>query len=117
MIELVSYGAKHGAPPEADMHIQCAVLPDPSSAVLHTPGTDPKVGQVICQLNPLVDSWVHLLASFIWERAKEHARFRVAFECAAGWHRSVFVAEYVAALLGDAGADTTIIHRELEGFR
>ena len=117
MIELISYGRNNGPPPEADMHILCSVLPDPSPFVSDLPGTDPEVGAVIREMNPLAESWFHLVASLVWERVKTGAALRVAFECAAGWHRSVSTAEYVADVLDYGGIPVTIIHRDLEGFR
>ena len=114
MIQFVSYGVKHGDPPVFDLLIDCLDLPDPSVVVLDTPGTAPVVSEVIFGMNPLVHSWLQVVTGLIYERAKTVPAFTVAFACSAGWHRSPFAAEHVAAMLRANGLAVAVCHRDLE---
>lgn len=114
MIQFVSYGIKNGPPPAFDVLIDCLDLPDPSPVVLDLPGTSPAAAEVILGANPLVQSWLQLATALVWERAKTDLHFTVAFACSAGWHRSPFAAEHVAAMLRDAGLEVAVCHRDLE---
>ena len=114
MIQFVSYGIANGDPPAFDVLIDCLDLPDPSSVVRDLPGTAPATAEVIMGANPLVQSWLQLAATLIWERVKTQPSFTVAFACSAGWHRSPFAAEHVAAMLRAGGLEVAVCHRDLE---
>ena len=114
MIQFVSFGMSNGDGPTCDVLIDCLDLPDPSTVVLDTPGTSPVVAEVITESNPLVLSWLELVAALVWERAKTQPEFTVAFACSAGWHRSPFAAEHVAAVVRQMGLEVAVCHRDLE---
>ncbi|MBC3178140.1 RNase adapter RapZ [Corynebacterium lujinxingii] len=114
MIQFVSYGIKNGPPPAFDVLIDCLDLPDPSPVVLDTPGTTAEVAEVILGANPLVQSWLQVVTALVLERMKTDGSFTVAFACSAGWHRSPFAAEHVAAMLRAAGVEVAVCHRDLE---
>lgn len=114
MITFISYGISNGPAPACDVLIDCLDLPDPSPVVLDLPGTAPATAEVILQANPLVQSWLQLVTGLIWEKAKTNPALTVAFACSAGWHRSPFTAEHVAAALRDDGLDVIVRHRDLE---
>lgn len=114
MIHFVSYGITNGPPPQFDVLIDCIDLPDPSPIVHDLPGVAPAAAEVIMQANPLVESWLQLAAAMIYERAKTSPSFTVAFACSAGWHRSPFAAEHVAAMMRRAGLEVSVCHRDLE---
>lgn len=114
MIQFVSYGIKNGDPPAFDLLVDCLDLPDPSPVVLDLPGTSPTAAEVIMGANPLVQSWLQVVAGLVFERAKNDPSFTVAFACSAGWHRSPFAAEHVAAMLRAGGLEVAVCHRDLE---
>ena len=114
MIQFVSFGMANGDAPACDVLIDCLDLPDPSTAVFDTPGTSPVVAEVITESNQLVLAWVELAAALVWERAKNQPSFTVAFACSAGWHRSPFAAEHVAAVVRRMGLEVAVCHRDME---
>ncbi|APT92699.1 hypothetical protein CPHO_07115 [Corynebacterium phocae] len=113
MIELISCGHTVQDPPPADLVINCLNIPDPSPVVLDTPGTDPRVGEIIIEANPLVEDF--LQSAYLTTRLMSQLRddVRVVFVCSAGFHRSVFAAEYVAAIFRQDCRDVAVVHRDL----
>lgn len=114
MIHFVSYGISNGAPPPHDLLIDCLDLPDPSPIVHDLPGFTAATAEVIMGMNDLVQSWLQLAASVVYERVKTQPAFTVAFACSAGRHRSPFAAEHVAAMMRRAGLEVAVVHRDLE---
>lgn len=109
MIEITSFGYKHGLPPVGFSVLDCRHLSNPH----HDP-----------DLRPL-DGLDGRVQAFVTEKMAAHNLFRdalcmvasgrdkIAFGCVGGRHRSVAMAEWVAQTLRERGYDVTVTHREL----
>lgn len=111
MILLESCGVSNGPPSPGDLILDCRLMPDPSPIVHDLPGTRPEVAHVIVSANPLVQPMLALATELIRRMAAERMDVHVVFVCNAGWHRSVFAAEYVRAQLSDL--EVHVQHRDL----
>ena len=114
-----SFGFKHGTPRDADIVIDCRFLPNPHwiDALRPLTGLDEPVRQYVCeqQIAKEFVSRVHhllelLLPAYV-EEGKTH--LTLAFGCTGGRHRSVAMAQEIAAYLDDHGFAPTVRHRDL----
>ena len=115
---LLSFGFKHGVPPEADMVFDVRFLPNPYfEAKLKTlSGRDrkvktylrgkPETGEFIGRVTDLLQ---YLLPNFIRERKSQ---VTIAIGCTGGRHRSVFIAEELAAKLKGPNRKIQVLHRD-----
>lgn len=116
-IRLISFGFKHGIPPEADMVIDLRFLPNPFfvDALAPLTGLDASVADYVLAGPPGNDFMVKLkdfLLYLIPLYAKEgRYRFSVALGCTGGRHRSVAVTESLAWTLKSLGYSVSIEHR------
>ena len=117
---LMSFGFKHGVPPEADMVFDVRFLPNPyfeanlkvlsgrngkiKTYMRDKPETQEFVGKT-------VDFLQYLLPNFIKERKSQ---VTIAIGCTGGRHRSVFIAEELASKLEDPGLKIQVLHRDDE---
>jgi UPF0042 nucleotide-binding protein len=120
-IQLISFGYKHGVPLEADLVLDVRFMKNPH----YIEGLRPKSG-----LTPEVREYVlgqPIAASFL---ARLHelldllvpayvdegkTRLTIAIGCTGGWHRSIVVAEELAAWLRERDfGPVSVFHRELE---
>jgi len=119
-VTFMSFGFKHGPPREEDLAFDVRFLPNPhyESALRELTGLDAAVVEFIARdgrlaelyerLEPLLD---FLLAEYV-DEGKAH--LVVAIGCTGGRHRSVAVAEHLAARYrGDEHLDVTVSHRDL----
>jgi UPF0042 nucleotide-binding protein len=116
---IVSFGYKHGLPMDVDIVLDCRFLPNPfwdehlralsgldapvRDYVLAQPEAAPFLEQVDALLNLLVPSFEREGKSYL----------TIAFGCTGGQHRSVAVAEEVAARLRRRGVEPFVQHRDL----
>jgi UPF0042 nucleotide-binding protein len=116
---IVSFGYKHGLPMDVDIVLDCRFLPNPfwderlrplsgldalvRDYVLTQPEAAPFLEQVDALLNLLVPSFEREGKSYL----------TIAFGCTGGQHRSVAVAEEVAARLRRRGVEPLVQHRDL----
>lgn len=97
--------------PRADLTINCANLPNPHQV----PGLRPRDGR-----NPMVKDWLNNqpgVTEFIdqqLQRILHEQPSTITTTCNAGRHRSVMVAEALAAGLQERGHTTMVTHLELE---
>lgn len=117
---ITSFGYKHGLPLDTDLVIDCRFLPNPHWIEELRPrtGLDPEVrdyvlGQPITRgfldrIDGLLDL---LLPAFV---AEGKSYLTVSFGCTGGHHRSVAIAEEVAAVLRERGFELRVTHRDLE---
>lgn len=97
--------------PRADLTINCANLPNPHQV----PGLRPRDGR-----SPMVRDWLlnqPEVPAFINQELQRILREQpstITTTCNAGRHRSVMVAEALAAGLQEHGHTTMVTHRELE---
>lgn len=119
-VNLLSFGFKHGVPPDVDMVFDCRFLPNPH----WDPELRPKTG-----LDDEVQAYVTgspLAAGFL-DRTRDLLGFlipafeadgksvlTVAFGCTGGHHRSVTMAELLGEWLRSEGRTPQVRHRDIE---
>jgi UPF0042 nucleotide-binding protein len=116
---ILSFGYKHGLPLDVDLVIDCRFLPNPHWVEdlrpltgLDEPVRDYVLGQnVTDEFLAELTSLLHLLLPHYVAEGK--AYLTIAFGCTGGRHRSVAIAEAVAAALGSTGVHPRVTHRDL----
>jgi len=114
-----SFGYKHGLPLDTDLVIDCRFLPNPHWIEELRPHTgldadvrDYVLGQPLSQaFLDRIDGLLELLMPAYVAEGKSY--LTVAFGCTGGRHRSVAIAESVAATLSDRGFDLRVTHRDI----
>ncbi len=116
---VVSFGFKYGIPVDADMVLDMRFLPNPywDPELRHQTGLDPDVQtNVLSQpdakqfLGDLDRMLTTVFGGFERERK---VFFNIAIGCTGGRHRSVAMAEEVAARMRARGTETLVVHRDL----
>lgn len=119
-VTVLSFGFKHGLPPQADLVFDCRFLPNPyfvdelrekngqMSEVADYVFERPEAGELLGRIDDLL-GW--LLPHFQHERKRY---LTVAIGCTGGQHRSVALSERLAGLLTARAHPTTLRHRDLE---
>ena len=116
---VVSFSFKHGLPREADLVFDVRFLSNPYYAPDLRPltGRDPAVAEHIRRdpaTAPFLENLCDLLHPLLPRYAAEGKSYlTIAIGCTGGQHRSVFVAEELAARLSSRGARVQLHHREL----
>jgi UPF0042 nucleotide-binding protein len=116
---VMSFGFKYGIPVDADVVLDARFLPNPhwvDSLREHT-GLDSDVREYVLDA-PAADSFlteaVRLLDIMADGYLREGKRYvTVAVGCTGGKHRSVALAEEVAARLGAQDIESVVVHRDL----
>lgn len=117
---VVSFGYKHGLPLDTDLVIDCRFLPNPHWVEDLRPltGRDEPVRRYVLDqpvtadfLAKLRSLLTLLLPAYVTE-GKSY--LTIAFGCTGGRHRSVAIAEEVAAGLRADGFDLRVAHRDIE---
>jgi UPF0042 nucleotide-binding protein len=116
-IHVMSFGYKYGLPVDADLVADCRFLPNPHwvpelrpLSGRDAPVRDYVLGQPAAQA--FLDAYLSVLEISLAGFEKEGKRFvTLAVGCTGGKHRSVAMAERIAARL--AGRNVTVIHRDL----
>ncbi|RYF63349.1 MAG: RNase adapter RapZ [Comamonadaceae bacterium] len=118
-LTIMSFGFARGVPRNADIVLDMRYLRNPHWDPVLRPGTgkdadvsayvaaDPAYAESMAQIEALL---LTLLPRY---RAEGKAYVTVAFGCTGGRHRSVHVAERIAARLRGAGFSPTVVHRDL----
>ncbi len=116
---VVSFGFKYGLPVDADLVVDCRFLPNPH----WEPALRPHNGKeqvikdyVLAQpdAQPFLDRYGDLLQLLTTGYLHEGKRYlTLAVGCTGGKHRSVVMAEELAARLATTGADVRVVHRDL----
>jgi len=115
-----SFGFKHGAPIDADIVLDVRFLPNPHwvdelrpLTGLDGPVRDYVLGQEAAKA--FVDKVVDLLELTLPAYKQEgKAYLSIAVGCTGGRHRSVAIAEELAARLAEVGTSVTVAHRDVE---
>jgi UPF0042 nucleotide-binding protein len=116
-LNIVSFGYKYGLPVDADLVADCRFLPNPHWVPELRPlsGLDASVrGYVLGQpaAGAFVAAYLAVLDVSLPGFEREGKRYvTLAVGCTGGKHRSVAIAEQLAAQL--AGRDVTVSHRDL----
>jgi RNase adapter protein RapZ len=117
---VMSFGYKHGLPTDVDVVLDCRFLPNPHWVDDLRPKTGhdddvreyvlrfPESRQFLRHLDQLLEM---LLPAYVKE-GKSY--LTIALGCTGGRHRSVVMAEEVAALLRARGFDSRVSHRDVD---
>jgi UPF0042 nucleotide-binding protein len=117
---VVSFGYKHGLPIDVDIVIDCRFLPNPHWVDELRPKTgldDSVAAYVMGQAStaPFLERLERLLNLVMPQFVQEGKSYlTIAFGCTGGHHRSVVIAEQVAAMLRRMGYDPTVSHRDID---
>lgn len=118
-VTISSFGFSRGMPPTADLVFDMRFLDNPHWVGDLRPltGKDAPVGEHIRRDAAFAPAFAHirdlLLVLLPRYEAQGKAYVHIAFGCTGGRHRSVFMAEEVAAALREAGFSPTLLHRNL----
>ena len=118
-LSIVSCGSKYGLPVDADLVADCRFLPNPHWIAELAPmtGKDEPAREYILSRPGAQDFLRHyaeLLRVVLPGYEREGKRFvTLAVGCTGGKHRSVAMADELAARIADAGADVQVVHRDL----
>lgn len=119
-LSVMSFGFARGIPGNADLVFDMRFLRNPHWVDSLRPGTgkdrdvadyvagDPAYADALERIEGLIET---LIPRY---RAEGKSYVTIAFGCTGGRHRSVHVAERVAARLRDAGFSPTVTHRDLQ---
>ena len=118
-VSIVSFGYKYGMPVDADIVTDCRFLPNPFWIEELAPltGQDPPVRDYVLGqpgAKKFLDAFVGAMQAALPGFEREGKRFvTLAVGCTGGKHRSVAMAEQIAARLGETGATIQVVHRDL----
>jgi len=119
-LTLLSFGYKHGLPLDVDLVFDCRFLPNPHWEPDLRPlsGRDEAIQVYVLQrpaaerfLRDLEGMLLHLLPEY-QDEGKSY--LTVAFGCTGGRHRSVAIAERMAAILEGEGWRPRVTHRDID---
>lgn len=120
MVFVTSFAYRNGLPREADLVFDARFLANPHYVPDLKPltGRDPGVADYVSAdpaFPAFYQSLTNLLAPLLPRFSAEGKSYlTIAVGCTGGRHRSVFIAERLAAWLKDQGARVELRHRELE---
>jgi UPF0042 nucleotide-binding protein len=118
-ILIESFGYKHGLPPGADFVFDVRCLPNPyweqqlrplcgkDAPVKAFLDAEPRVQEMVADIAAFLERWIPRYQDF------QRSYLTVAIGCTGGQHRSVYVAEAVAALLSHGRDPIRTRHHEL----
>lgn len=119
-ISVMSFGYKHGLPGDVDVVIDCRFLPNPYWVESLRPlsGLDQPVRDYLDDQEltaPFLERLTGLLELLVPAYREEgKAYLTIALGCTGGRHRSVAVAEEVAAFLRRGGDAPRVLHRDID---
>jgi RNase adapter protein RapZ len=120
-VTFMSFGYKHGPPREEDLAFDVRFLPNPhyEPTLRELTGADPRVVDYIAQdgrLDALYEHLYGLLDFLLPQYVREgKAHLVVAIGCTGGRHRSVAIAENLAARYRESdGLSVAVAHRDLD---
>jgi len=120
-LRLISFGFKHGVPPESDMVLDARFLPNPHyvAELKHLTGKDIPVRDFLQKSDifgtflALTENW--LLWSWPYIQQEGRAYHTLSIGCTGGQHRSVALVEMLAQRLRRDIPKLVLTHRELHG--
>jgi UPF0042 nucleotide-binding protein len=119
LVSVMSFGFRHGVPPDADLVLDVRFLPNPQYVPKLKPltGRDSAVKRYIDSFNEtrefakrVTDLVLYLLPHYVRE-GKSY--LTIAFGCTGGRHRSVAMAEKMAERIGREGYKVKVNHRDV----
>ncbi len=120
VVNLVSFGFRHGTPSAVELLFDVRFLPNPYFDEILRPGSglEAPVADYVLRSERGVAflerlrNFVSYLLPFYDEEGKAYVTIGIG--CTGGRHRSVAMAEAMAAYLRDAGRDVSVTHRDVE---
>jgi RNase adapter protein RapZ len=121
-VSIVSFGYKYGLPVDADLVVDCRFLPNPHWIPELAPmtGLDAPVRDYVLSrpgAQEFLKAYIEALQILLEGDEREGKHFvTLAVGCTGGKHRSVAIAEHLAARLGEEGpyaSDVQVTHRDL----
>jgi RNase adapter protein RapZ len=117
---VMSFGFRHGVPPESDLVFDVRFLPNPNYIpdLKELNGKNRRVANFIrsfpqtSEFLERVSSLLAFLLPYYMEEGKSY--LTIAFGCTGGHHRSVMMAEEVQRRLAKAGYDVKVAHRDIQ---
>jgi UPF0042 nucleotide-binding protein len=122
-VSIISFAYRHGLPREADLAFDVRFLANPHYVPALEPltGRDKAVGDYIRDdsgFAPFIENLTAMLRALLPRYQREGKSYlTVAIGCTGGKHRSVFVAELLAAQLRQLDYRVVLIHRDMERER
>lgn len=119
IINISSFGYKHGIPLEADLVFDMRFIPNPYyvQSLRELTGNSKKVRAYVMKqtvTQEFLDDIIPLLEKLIPSYMREGKySLNIAFGCTGGHHRSVASANEVAQILKDKGYSITVTHRDI----
>ncbi len=119
-ISVMSFGFRHGVPPEADLVFDVRFLPNPNyvAELKSLTGRNARVARYIRQFSQSVEFLTRLSAMLFFllpHYIKEGKSYlTIAFGCTGGRHRSVMMAEEIAKLIQQSGYPVKLAHRDIQ---
>ena len=116
---VVSFGYKYGLPVDADVVVDCRLLPNPHWVAELRPhtGLDEDVRNYVLAQNgaqDFIEEWAALLRRYEQGYLREGKHYAtIAVGCTGGKHRSVVIAEQLAERMQLDGVDVRVVHRDL----
>jgi UPF0042 nucleotide-binding protein len=120
LIQVTSFGFRHGVPTESDLVFDVRFLPNPNyiAAFKALSGKNPGVARYIRSfpqttefIERISDLLVYLLPHYI---AEGKSYLTISFGCTGGRHRSVMIASEIRKRLATAGYRAKETHRDLQ---
>lgn len=120
LVQLSSFGYRHGVPPDSDLVFDVRFLPNPNyiPAFKHLSGKHPSVARYIRSfpqttefIARISDLLIYLLPHYI---AEGKAYLTISFGCTGGHHRSVMIAHEISQRLAAAGYRIKETHRDIK---
>jgi UPF0042 nucleotide-binding protein len=119
-ITFVSFGYRHGLPPDADLVFDLRCLPNPHFREELRPltGRDPEVAKFLLGDHE-AQSYFEKLLTFLrftmpYYLREGRAYLTIALGCTGGRHRSVSAAEFLARELQGDGREVGVRHRDID---
>ena len=118
-LSIVSFGYKYGLPVDADLVADCRFLPNPHWIPELAPltGRDDPVREYVLSrpgAGEFLYHYAELMNVVLPGYEREGKRFvTLAIGCTGGKHRSVAMADELAARIAGAGVDVQVVHRDL----
>jgi RNase adapter protein RapZ len=118
LIYIMSFGFRHGLPPDCDLVFDVRFLPNPNyiPKFKKLTGRNPAVAKYIRSfpqtgefIERITDLLIYLLPHYIHE-GKSY--LTIGFGCTGGHHRSVMIADQIRKNLANAGYQAKVSHRD-----
>ncbi len=119
-VTIISFGYRNGLPQNSDLVFDLRFLPNPYfvEGLKPLPGTDPRVSQWILakpEAQEMIER-LHSLIAYLLPRYRAEGKsyLTISLGCTGGRHRSVCLAEELAARLRHTEARVKVQHRDVE---